>query len=170
MNKYHGWLRTIHWLMFVLFAVIFVFGVVMTEFKECCEPWGMYDFHKATGVLVFLLVLIRLVVRKKTTIPPHPDYVTQIQHYIAQSVVHLLYLLMIIVPISGYALSNVHGHHVSFYGLELPMLFPESPEWEGITSSLHYYFTYSFLGIFALHMIGVIKHHIDNKDILSRIT
>lgn len=156
--------------MFVLFAVIFVFGVVMIEFKECCEPWGMYNFHKSTGVLVFLLVLIRLVVRKKTVIPPHPDYITPIQHYVAQSVVYLLYLLMVIIPISGYALSNVHGHHVDFYGLQLPILFPKNPEWEEITSALHYYFTYSFLGIFSLHIIGVIKHHIDKKDILSRIT
>ncbi|MDM8565498.1 cytochrome b/b6 domain-containing protein [Candidatus Halobeggiatoa sp. HSG11] len=170
MNKYHGFLRTIHWLMFVLFAIIFVLGVVMIEFKECCEPWGMYSFHKSTGVLVFLLVLLRIVARKKTTIPPHPEYVTPIQHNIAQSVVYLLYLFMVLVPISGYALSNVYGHHVSFYGLQLPMLFSENPEWEGITSALHYYLTYSFLGIFLLHIMGVIKHHVDNKDILSRIT
>ncbi|MBE9563356.1 MAG: cytochrome b [Proteobacteria bacterium] len=170
MNKYHGFIRTIHWLMFVLFAIIFVLGVVMIEFKECCEPWGMYSFHKATGVLVFLLILLRIIARKKTIIPSHPEYITPIQHNIAQSVVYLLYLLMILVPISGYALSNVHGHNVSFYGLQLPMLFPENPKWESITSELHYYLTYSFLGVFLLHLVGVIKHHIDNKDILSRIT
>lgn len=170
MNKYHGVIKTIHWVMFILFAAIFVLGAVMIEFKECCEPWNMYGLHKSTGVLVLLLVVLRIIARKKTIIPPHPDYVTPIQHKIAQSVIYLLYLLMIIVPISGYALSNVHGHHVDFYGLQLPMLFPENPEWEGITSSLHYYLTYSFLGVFVLHIVGVIRHHIDNKDILSRIT
>jgi len=29
--KYHPSIRILHWLMFVLFAIIFVFGIVMVE-------------------------------------------------------------------------------------------------------------------------------------------
>ena len=170
-EKYHASIRIIHWLMFVLFAIIFVLGVVMIEFKECCEPWAMYGIHKSTGVLVFLLVLFRLVARWLSQIPPHPAEISALNQHISQGVVHLLYLLMILVPLSGYALSNVHGHHVDLYGLPLPDLFPEGDQWwQDFTSSAHYYLTYTFLGVFLLHIAGVIKHHIQGQEVLRRIT
>ncbi len=169
-EKYHASIRIIHWLMFVLFAIIFVLGAVMIEFKEA-EPWAMYGIHKSTGVLVFLLVLFRFIARWLTQIPPHPAEISQLNHRIAQGVVHLLYLLMILVPLSGYALSNVHGHHVDLYGLPLPDLFPKGDEWwKELTSSAHYYLTYTFLGVFLLHLAGVIKHHIQGQEVLRRIT
>jgi len=168
-EKYHPSIRVIHWLMFILFAIIFVLGVVMVEFKEA-EPWLMYNIHKATGVLVFLLVLIRLIARWQTQIPPPSPSISELDHRIAENVVRLFYFFMIIVPITGYALSNVHGHEVYFYGLQLPRLFPTNPDWENITSLLHYYTTYAFLAVIGLHILGVIKHHVKGQDVLRRIT
>jgi len=169
-DKYHASLRILHWIMFILFAIIFVLGFVMVEFKECCQPWGLYDFHKSTGVLVFLLLLLRLVFRWTTRVPPHPPEIPTLNHRIAQGVVHILYLLMILVPISGYALSNIHGYDVKFYGLVLPKLFPTSPEWETMIDAAHTYLSYTFLGFIALHLLGVIAHHIRGLEILRRIT
>ncbi|MDM8558462.1 cytochrome b/b6 domain-containing protein [Candidatus Parabeggiatoa sp. HSG14] len=168
-DKFNAFLRIIHWLMFILFAVIFVVGVVMVEFKET-KPWAMYDFHKSLGVLVFLLVWLRLVSRWTTQVPLPPSEMSSINHRIAQGVVYLLYLLMIIVPISGYALSNVHGHNVDLFGLPLLKVFPTNPEWEGFTTSFHEISVYIFLGVFVLHLLGVIKHHVKGLDILRRIT
>ncbi|MCK5662816.1 MAG: cytochrome b [Thiotrichaceae bacterium] len=168
-EKYSPSIRMIHWLMFILFAIIFVFGFVMVEFKAS-EPWMMYNFHKATGVLVFLFVLFRLVLRWKTQIPPPSAEIKPSEQSIAKITVFLLYLFMIIVPLTGYALSNVHGYHVSFYGLPLPDLFPSVETWENISSLLHEYSAYIFLGIIGLHLLGVIKHHLKGQDILHRIT
>ena len=169
-DKYHASLRVIHWLMFVLFAVILVLGAVMVEFKECCEPWTMYNIHKSTGVLVFFLVLIRIVARWQTQIPPPSADIPPLNHHIAQGVVHILYVLMIIVPISGYALSNIHGYDVKFYGLPLPELCPANPEWEQIAELLHFYLAYTFLGFIGLHLAGVIMHHVRGQEVLRRIT
>jgi cytochrome b561 len=171
-DKYHASLRILHWVMFILFAIIFVLGVTMVEFEECkgCEPWAMYNFHKSTGVLVFLLVLLRLVFRWTTRVPPHPPEIPTLNHRIAQGVVHIIYLLMILVPISGYALSNVHGYDVNLYGIALPKLFPTNPEWEVMVDAAHTYLAYTFLGFIALHILGVIAHHIRGLEILRRIT
>ncbi|MEN8217077.1 MAG: cytochrome b/b6 domain-containing protein [Pseudomonadota bacterium] len=168
-EKSHASIRVIHWIMFILFGIMFVLGVVMVEFKES-EPWAMYSFHKATGVLLFLLVWLRLMLRWKTQVPPPSAEIKPQEHRIAQSVVHLLYLFMIIVPITGYALSNIHGYDVNFYGLPLPKLFPTVAEWENITSLLHEYLAYTFLGIITLHLLGIIKHHVKGQEVLRRIT
>jgi cytochrome b561 len=168
-EKYSVSIRLIHWLMFVLFAIIFVLGVVMVEFKES-EPWAMYHFHKSTGVLVFLLVLLRLILRWTSKIPAAPAEISPLNHRIAQGAIFLLYLLMIIVPLSGYALSNMHGFQVDLYGLPLPQIFPENPDWKEFSSLAHECLAYTFLGIFFLHLAGVIKHHVQGLEILRRIT
>ncbi|OAD23775.1 cytochrome b561 [Candidatus Thiomargarita nelsonii] len=167
--KYHASIRAIHWIMFVLFAIMFVLGVVMVEFKES-EPWAMYNFHKATGVLLFLLVWLRLILRWKSQVPPPSADIKPLEHRIAQSVVHLLYLFMIIVPITGYALSNIHGYDVKFYGLPLPKLFPTLENGENISRLVHEYLAYTFLGVISLHLLGVIKHHVKGQEVLRRMT
>jgi cytochrome b561 len=168
-EKYSVSIRLIHWLMFVLFALIFVLGVVMIEFKET-EPWAMYHFHKSTGVVVFLLALLRLVLHFTSKSPSAPAEISTGIYRLSQGVVFLLYLMMILVPISGYALSNLHGYSVDLYGLPLPEFFPKNLNWEKYSSLAHEYLAYSFLGLFLLHLAGVIKHHIQGVEILRRIT
>jgi cytochrome b561 len=169
-EKYHASIRVIHWIMFVLFVIMFVLGFVMVEFKES-EPWALYNFHKSTGVLLFGLVLIRLMLRWVTTIPPHSSEIKPAEHRIATIAIYLLYLLMIIVPITGYALSNLHGYHVEFYGWQqLPDLFSENEEWGEVSELVHEYAAYAFLAVIGLHLLGVIKHHVKGQDVLSRVT
>ncbi|MCK5719998.1 MAG: cytochrome b [Thiomargarita sp.] len=168
-TKYHPSIRILHWIMFVLFAAIFIVGVVMVEFKMT-EPWTMYHFHKSTGVLVLLLVFIRLTARIMSEKPAPSDQISTIQQIVAKIVVYILYLLMIIVPISGYALSNVHGYSVDLYGLALPTIFSANPAWEETTDMLHHYLVYTFLAVFTLHLLAVIKHQVKGIEVLHRIT
>ncbi len=168
-EKYSVSIRLIHWLMFVLFALIFVLGVVMIEFKET-EPWAMYHFHKSTGVVVFLLALLRLVLHFTSKSPSAPAEISPGNYRLSHGVVFLLYLMMILVPISGYARSNLHGYSVDLYGLPLPEFFPKNLNWKNYSSLAHEYLAYSFLGLFLLHLAGVIKHHIQGVEILRRIT
>jgi cytochrome b561 len=169
-EKYHPSLRALHWLMYALFTTIFVLGAVMIEFKACCKPWTMYDLHKSTGVVVFLLVLIRLLVRWQTPIPPLLVNTPVIFQRIARLVILLMYVSMILVPISGYALSNLYGHQVKLYGLPLPTLFPTAPAWQDFSSSAHFVLAYFFLTCIALHIAGVIMHHLRGQELLRRIT
>jgi cytochrome b561 len=168
-QKFDGKIRALHWLMFVLFAVIFVLGVVMVEFKKT-EPWTLYGLHKSLGLLVFLLVWLRLYLRWQTPAPPRPDYIEPAIYKIAHLVVFVLYTCMIIVPISGYILSNTHGFDVKFFGLPLPKLFPDLKEWEEQTRALHVYLAYSFLAIIGMHISAVVFHHSRGEEILRRMT
>jgi cytochrome b561 len=169
-EKYHPSLRALHWLMFVLSTTLFVLGAVMIEFKVCCKPWTMYDLHKSTGVVVFLLVLIRMLVRWQTSIPAPLINIHAIPQRIARLVILLMYVSMILVPISGYALSNLYGHQVKLYGLPLPTLFPAVPAWQDFSSSAHFVLAYFFLTCIALHLTGVIMHHLRGQELLRRIT
>lgn len=168
-SKYSPALRVIHWLMALLFAVILGVGVVMTAFKQT-EPWTLYNLHKSLGVLVFLLVWLRLAVRWRAPSPPPPPYLSLPLQRIAGAVLILFYALMIIAPISGYALSNLHGYEVKFFGLPLPRLFPANPECEAFSTALHDYVGYGFLGLIVFHLAAVVWHQARGEEVLRRIT
>lgn len=169
-EKYHPLLRIIHWLMFTLFAALFGLGAVMIEFKECCQPWTLYNLHKSTGVVVFLLVLIRLLVRKQTPIPPPLANTPWLLQRLARLIICLMYVAMILVPISGYAVSNIYGHTVKLYTLPLPTLFPTHLAWQDYSSATHFVLAYFFLMCITLHIAGVIMHHLRGQELLRRIT
>ena len=169
MNKYHGSVRILHWVMMALFAMIFVIGFVMVEFKDT-KPWELFSLHKSTGVLVFILVLLRITLRFTTTAPLYPNHFPSITVILAKIVHGLLYIMMLFMPISGYALSNLHGFEVSFYGLTLPTLFPTNPEWETYIDNAHSCGAWIFLALLAIHIAGVVFHHVRKEDVLSRMT
>lgn len=169
MNKYHGSVRTLHWVMMVLLAIVFVIGFVMVEFEDT-KPWALFSFHKSTGVLIFLLLWLRLITRWSTIAPPLPNHFPTIIVIAAKLVHGLLYVMMLMMPMSGYALSNVHGYDVDFYGLALPKIFPTNPDWEVYVDNLHSCGAWIFLALLAVHICGVIYHQVKQEDVLSRMS
>lgn len=169
MQKYGAQLRIIHWIMFICFSMLFVLGYFMTEFKDS-EPWGLYSLHKSLGVLVLALLLLRWFTRLTGRLPEPADYMRGVDEKIAKGVVHTMYLLMLLVPLSGYLMSNINGHGVEFFGLALPTLVSETENLKHLSHEVHEYLSYIFLGVIVLHLLGVIKHHVKGNDVLSRIT
>lgn len=168
-QKYHPVLRAIHWIMAVMIGTILVLGFVMVEFKDS-EPWTLYEWHKSLGVLVFVLVLWRIWVRWTSDVPPLPATISIVNRVVAHIVAFLLYLCMLVMPISGYAVSNLNGFGVKFFGYKLPTLFAKNPELAQIAEQVHTYTAYALLALLGLHILGVILHHIQGEEILRRIT
>lgn len=141
----------------------------MVEFKDC-EPWGLYEWHKSLGVLVFVLFWLRVLTRWLTTVPPLPETIPAIQRFTAHIVAYLLYICMLVMPVSGYAVSNMNGYGVKFFGYPLPTMFAENPELAQLAEQIHTYTAYVLLGLLALHILGVILHHLQGEEILRRMT
>jgi cytochrome b561 len=169
MQKYGAQLRILHWLMFVGFTALFVVGFFMTEFKEA-EPWHLYNLHKSVGVLVLLLAMLRLFTRATGNVPTAEAFMTTKDEKVAKITQYLLYALMFIAPVSGYIMSNIHGHAVKFFGLSLPTLFAKNPVLEDFSHEAHEITAYVFLAVIVLHIFGVIVHHAKGHEILRRIT
>jgi len=169
MQKYGAQLRIIHWLMFICFSVLFTVGYFMTEFKQA-EPWSWYALHKSFGVLVLMLLLLRWFTRFTSQLPEPADYMQGTGEKVAKSVVHTLYLLMLLVPISGYLMSNLSGFSVEFFGLALPTVLAENTDIKDLSDDIHFYLAYIFLAVIGLHILSVIKHHVQGNNVLSRIT
>jgi|JFJP01.1.fsa_nt_gi cytochrome b561 len=168
-DKYSTSVRFLHWLMAILFTVIIVMGFVMVEFKES-KPWGLYELHKSLGILVFGLLFIRLFMRAVSKAPPLPADTALVARLVAHITVAFMYICMIIMPISGYLLSNSAGFPVKFFGIELPVLLAKNPELSEKIGQLHEIGGWVFVGLITLHILGVIAHHLRGFEVLRRIT
>jgi cytochrome b561 len=87
-----------------------------------------------------------------------------------------LYVLMIVVPCMGYAMSSsfTQSDGVFFFGVNLPELLPKNDARFEVFQALHRYLAYTLLGLVVVHVAGALKHRFLEKDrgndVLSRMT
>jgi cytochrome b561 len=149
------------------FLVIYLIGMVMARLPhEILFRGSLYNVHKSLsfGVLVLGLLLFRILTLLQTfgkTYLKRSPRLTP--HWMKTFCLNLLlYLLMLIVPMSGILLSNTGGHDVPFFFVTLPNWFEENRSivaiaegtaLRAIAHNLHFWLSYTLLALVALHMV-----------------
>jgi cytochrome b561 len=149
-------------------------GIYMVYFLSKEDPgrMGIYALHKSFGVMVLAFISVRIINRFINKAPALPDSLPKFDRLAAHFVHVALYLLMILVPISGYLMSNSFGYPVHFFGIELPFLVEKNYEIGSIFSKTHQISAYSMIALLTLHILGALKHRFFDKpenDVLKRI-
>ena len=147
-------LWSLHWIMATCFLILYVIGFVMSRLSdEIAIKDYLFDFHKSIGVLAMGLLLLRIffllqMFRRKYS-KPQPKLKKQ---WIQVFTLHfLLYLFMLVVPLSGFLYSNSGGHEVVFFGIAMPNLFQENLGFFPFARSIHFWLSYAFLTFVLLH-------------------
>ncbi len=162
----------LHWLVAVSIVGLFSLGIWMTSL-DYYHPWYQQgpDTHRSLGILFLLVILLRLGWRLVETIPkPHPNH----KYWEVQGarIAHLLlYLIPILVVMSGYLMSTADGRGVSVFGwFEIPASFTGLVEQEEVMGELHELLAWGLISVATIHAAGALKHHIIDKDsTLTRI-
>ncbi|MFT7086861.1 MAG: cytochrome b561 [Rickettsiales bacterium] len=173
-NKYNIPMRIIHWSMSLIIISLLALGFFMTNLlnPEATNRYFIYDLHKSFGVVVFFLIVIRIFTRMLSSVPPLPNSINPFTQKLAHLIHFTLYCLMILMPISGYLMSNYFGYSVHLFGLELPILVAKNIELGQLFAQIHKYSGFSFVAVLILHISGVIKHRFFEKsenDVLKRM-
>jgi cytochrome b561 len=71
---------------------------------------------------------------------------------------------MFAIPVFGYAMSNMGGRGVSWFGIDLPKVFADNKEASGFANMMHEYLAYSLLVLVLFHAAGAIKHRFFDKN------
>lgn len=171
--------KTLHWLMAAIILTLIFVGIYMAGLpKETAAEkqyaFQFYGLHKSFGVIALALIVLRLVWMRISPAPQLPAAFAPKERVVVKALQGLLYLLMIVVPLSGYLMSNAGGHPINFFGLgELPALIGENKAIGGLSHEVHGIMGWSILVLIVLHMAGVIKHRLKDKggetDILKRM-
>ncbi len=171
--KYHISLRIVHWLMALLIILMIGLGWYMADLpKEDPMRDVLYMRHKSIGVTILILFFLRVAIRISTKIPPLPNTISFINQQLAHLGHGVIYILMAMVPLSGYAMSNMYGFGVSMFGIDMPKLFPTNHEIARIAKEVHSVIPYVLLAVVILHALAALKHRFFEKpenDVLGRM-
>jgi cytochrome b561 len=172
-QKYHLSLRILHWLMALIIIGLLIVGFYMASLDEFApNKEKLFIIHKSLGVTLFVLVFIRIFFRITKKTPPLPDSIPKIIQLAANSVQYLLYLMMILMPISGYLMSSYYGFPVIMFSTPLPMLVHTDMEMGKTFNDIHKILGYCLVALLTLHILGALKHRffdVKENDVLKRM-
>jgi cytochrome b561 len=172
--KYHLLSRIFHWAMALLIICMIGFGVYIADFigEDSTNRYTLFDLHKSFGVLALILIAFRIINRFINHPPALPQTIKNYEKILAHLGHFSLYALMLIVPLSGYLMSNSYGFEVKFFGILLPFITSLNIDNAKIFSEVHEISAYILAGLIAIHIIAVVKHRFfDQKenDVLNRM-
>jgi cytochrome b561 len=172
-NNSHGYglvAILLHWLIAVTIIALFVLGLWMVEL-DYYDPWYRRApaIHKAVGVLLFLVVLLRMVWHWSSPRPQSHGKGHEV--VIARWVHRLLLVLPLFVMFSGYLISTADGSSIDVFSLfEVPAIISNIEGQEDIAGDVHFVLAVTLVVIAALHMLAALKHHfIDHDATLGRM-
>ena len=132
---------------------------------------GSMSAHKAIGITVLVLTLGRIGWRLGHASPPLPAGTPAWERLAAQSTHALFYLLLIVLPMSGWAMvSGAKRYPLDWFGLfPIPYL-PISDSAAHLGHELHEVVGLGMAGLVALHVAAALRHHFLLRDgVLARM-
>ena len=171
-SRYARSARVLHWLVASLLLAQCAFGFWLDGIARNTPARGYFtNLHKSTGLLIGLLILLRLYVRLRHRAPALPPTLAAWQQRLAASSHHLLYLLMLVLPLSGYLASNFSKHGVKFFNLlALPPWGSDDKAIYAVFNQSHKISVVLLLALVALHLLAALCHGLRRDGIFSRIS
>ena len=164
-QRYTGVARLLHWLVAVLVLVMIPVGVMLMRLPPGKLQDTLFDLHRSTGVLVFVLVAIRLVWRLTHPPPPLPDDLPTWQRVLSGIVHRLLYLLLLVQPIVGWWGTSAFGAPIKVFWLfQLPPLVAKDEAAAKMILGLHSVIGITLAVLIAMHVGAALYHHFIRRD------
>ncbi len=122
-RRYTATAITLHWLIALLVLCSATLGLYMVGLSLSPAKLKFYSWHKWIGVSIFLLAVLRVLWRLTHSAPAMPAATPRWQRVAAAASHLLLYLLIIVIPLSGWLMSSALGVQTVYLGvLPLPDL------------------------------------------------
>ncbi len=172
---YSAFARFLHWLVGIMIVVMAVTGFAMVYRGKDLNIWdaltnNLYSTHKALGLTVLAVVLIRLGYRLVAGRPDDEATITPTQKVASHTVHWLIYLLLIAIPLGGWLGVSLFPALDVFGLFQLPALTSPDKALSEQVLWVHGIAAYTLLGLIAVHILAALYHHFIRGDgVLARM-
>jgi cytochrome b561 len=168
-QRYTPLAQALHWVTAALMFAVLPLAWVMTSLPHDDPGAGLlFMLHKSIGVTIFVLVAARLAWRARHPAPPLAA--SRLVTIAAFASHWLLYLVLIVMPVSGYVMSAASGHPVSWFGL---ITLPGLPKDETVAKTgaiVHLTTQWAVYALIVLHLGATAWHVAVRRDgVLDRM-
>lgn len=166
MNKPQSYplaMRVMHWLMAALVLSLLFAGLTMVK---SLGPWQqqLLAWHKAMGLIALLAIVVRLIIRLRSEKPTLPASVPKMQQLAAKLTQLGFYLLLFVMPLSGYLMQNAAGRPLSLFGLPLPSLLNTDLALYGLFREVHGWAALLLVLLIVVHILAALYHGLIKRD------
>lgn len=174
-KRYGSVAITLHWLIALGVIVNICVGLYFADLpRSDPNKFELFQLHKSIGLTVLVLSLARVGWRLVNPIPPLPESMSPFLKFVARATQFLLYVLIIVIPLSGWAL-------VSSSPLGLPTLYFHLFQWPHISfladlprsqkvplahalGTTHVLLAWSAIVLVTIHIVGALYHQFIRRD------
>jgi cytochrome b561 len=150
---------------------LFDWGIYTWQLSEEASPRTFYfNLHKSLGITIFALIIIRILWRLTHKSPALLDSYKAWERKLATGAHHLLYLLMIALPLSGIIMATYSKYGIKWFGIDF-IKGLDNAAMRDIFKEVHEIVGALILLVVIIHIIGALKHKfIDKDDTIRRMT
>jgi cytochrome b561 len=174
--RYSGVAISLHWLLALVIVGSFSLGVYMHDLPFSIARVKLFNYHKWAGITILALSVLRLLWRlthRPPPLSPRQLAVMPVWQQRAANASHaLMYVLLIAVPLLGWAYSSAAGLPIVWFGvLPLPDFVPVNKDLaSALLKPLHAYAAFALAGVVLLHVAAALKHQfVDRDQLMSRM-
>lgn len=165
--------KVFHWVLVLGIAMQFYLIVHARLLPEDSPLIGFLigGLHKPIGMLILAIAILAYIWHLINLRPDFPPLMENWEKWAAKSVHQLLYLCLIVMPLSGLLMSVAAGRAPNFFGLfQVPQFIEINKEMSNTFFMVHHYTTLLLLALIAIHIMAALKHHFINRDtVLKRM-
>jgi cytochrome b561 len=155
--------RLLHWLMAAMIIAMLFIGVGMVSSADLYAR--LVSVHRPLGIAILALVVVRLINRWMNPPPPLPDSVPRIQRFAAQGSHYVLYALMFLMPVVGWAMLSAAPQPVAFTpGFHLPPILAPNAVTYAWLRQLHTLLAYVLFATVLVHFGAALMHALIRRD------
>jgi cytochrome b561 len=121
--------------------------------------------HRPLGVLILGFAVVRLANRLTHRLPPFPATMGRAERRIASWSEYLLYALLLIQPLIGWAMLSAARFPIVLVGpIRLPGIAPHDIDVYGVLRQAHTVFAFLLFATFTAHVCAVLFHTLVLRD------
>lgn len=153
----------LHWVVAILIIGMIGIGLYMTSLPKGPMRNWYFELHKSLGLTAAAIILLRIVWRishKGPALPAMPAW----QMLAAKASHHLLYLGMVIMPLSGYLASSFTKYPIKWFGHRLPYWAWPDKHLNHVLDVIHSTTAYILIALVSIHVLAALKHLLVDRD------
>jgi cytochrome b561 len=156
-------MRFFHWLTAAMVLTMLGIGVAMVA--SLGDYHRLVSIHRPLGILILVVVAIRFVNRRYSSLPRFPDTMSPQERSVASASELLLYSLLFLLPLIGWGMLSAARYPIVLYGsLHLPPILPHSVLLYAVLRRTHTVLAYLLFLTFLAHFGAVLFHTLIVRD------
>jgi cytochrome b561 len=155
---------SVHWGSVLVLALVAALGFYMMSIEDDPGAGWYFAQHKSWGLVFALLLVARLAWRLFNRPAPFPLKMPRWQEWLASGTQLLLYVLMVLMPLTGYLGASYSEHGVQLFGTNLPVWAVANHDTAEWFLDIHSAMIWMLVTLVAIHVAGALKHLLLDRD------